>query len=239
LLVERGLRAELERGAVRCFGITIALGREQHFAAPELDLVEVWRRWIAPHDLIERGERLLGLPGRFIGARELVEDLVVARIIRVRLEQRGVERDRLGSGQIDRRHLILHALEFACFEVQVAETTQRFGAQLRIGVLQLEEATVVLHRPRRARGHGCGLLHLDRARAQILDGGRRILRLRPVGRLRDRREHPHERKRTARHQARDSSHGASPPGGGATTGSGAFDSGAAASAAGGGLAARS
>lgn len=238
LLVKRGLRAELQRRCVGRLGVRVTLGGEEHLAAPELDLVAVRCRGIALHDFVERGERLAGLSGGLVGARELVEHLVVARVVRVGLEQRRIERDRLGARKIDRRHLVLHALELAGFEIEVPEATQRFGAQQRIRVLQLEEAAVILHRPRRARGHWRGLLYLDRTRAQVLDGGRCIFRLRLVGRLRDRRESRDERQRTARDQVRDRSHGASPPGGGAA-GPGAARPGAALSAAGGGLAARS
>ena len=63
-----------------------------------------------------------------------------------------------------------HALALARFHVEVGEAAQRLGAQLRIGLLQLEEAPVVFHR---ALAGGLDLLvrlHDHGARRQVADG---------------------------------------------------------------------
>ena len=107
LLVEGGRGATADDGRVGLLGLRVALGREQQLAAPELHLVELRALRIALHDAIERGERLLGLAGGLVGARQLVQHLVVARVVGVGLEQRRVELDGLGALQVDRRDLVL------------------------------------------------------------------------------------------------------------------------------------
>ena len=57
-----------------------------------------------------------------------------------------------------------HALALARLHVEVAEAAQRFGAQLRIGLLQFEEAPVVVHGARGAGFHF--LIGLDHHRAR-------------------------------------------------------------------------
>ncbi|MBV6417675.1 MAG: hypothetical protein CMLOHMNK_02421 [Steroidobacteraceae bacterium] len=241
LFVERGSRAELHRLRIGRLGIAVALRGKEHFAAPELDLVEVRGRGIAAHDFVERGERLLGLAGRFVGARELVEHLVVARVVRVGLEQGRIQRNRFRTGEIDRRDLVLHAFEFTGLEVQVAEPAQRLRPQRRVGILQFEESPVVLHCARRTRRHGGALLHVDRPRTQVLDRRRR----RGFLRAGCRGDHRHGARRAQREQA--AGHGMaraahrddSVPGGGAPGGTGAGVGTCAGAGAEGALAARS
>ena len=123
-----------------------------------------------PDNAIQRGERLLGLAGGLVGARELVQHLVVARVVRIGFEQRRVQLDGLAALQVDRGDLFLHALDFAGIEVEVAQAAHGFGAQLRIGLLQLEEAAIVFHR---LAGVGIELgVLFDRhgLLAQVLDG---------------------------------------------------------------------
>src|SRR5262249_478439 len=81
-----------------------------------------------------------------------------------------VEPDRLGALNIDRIDLLLHALELAGIEIEVAESAHRLGTQLRIGVLQLEEVPVVVHGLGRVRIQLGVLLDLYRPRLEILDG---------------------------------------------------------------------
>ena len=81
---------------------------------------------------------------------------------------------RLYRIEVDRGHLGLQPFEFARVEVQVTEATHGFSAQLGIGVLQLEEAPVVLHR---LGGVGIGrsvLVHVHLLGGEIADGLRWI-----------------------------------------------------------------
>src|SRR5205823_7580985 len=92
LLVEQRARASPDDGGVGALGVRVALVGEQELAAPELHLVELRTLRIALHDPVERAERLGGLAGGLVGACQLIEHLVVARIVGVRLEQRRIER---------------------------------------------------------------------------------------------------------------------------------------------------
>ena len=65
----------------------VALGRKQQFTAPELHLGNLARARIVRDDAIECGECRIALPGGFIGPRELIQDLVVARVVRIGLQQ--------------------------------------------------------------------------------------------------------------------------------------------------------
>ena len=123
----------------------VLLGGEQQLAAAELHLVHLRRARITAHDVVERRQRLFGLARGLVGARQLVEHLVVARVVGITLEQAGVQLDGLGALRVDHRRLACHAIALTRFHVEVGEAAQRFGAQLRIGLLQLEEAPVVFH----------------------------------------------------------------------------------------------
>ena len=94
-------------------GLGIALGGKQQLAAPELHFGDVAGLWVAAYDLVERRQRLVALPGSLVGTRQLVEHLVVARIGGIGLQQRRIKLDRLRAGQVELRHLVRHALEFA------------------------------------------------------------------------------------------------------------------------------
>ncbi len=84
LLVEMRALALLDDDGVGLFGLGIRLRREQQLAAPELHFVHLRAVGILLDDAIQRGERLLGLAGGLVGARELVQHLVVARVVRDR-----------------------------------------------------------------------------------------------------------------------------------------------------------
>ena len=114
------------------------------------------------------------MPGRLVGARELIQHLIVARVVRVRLEQSRIQFDGFAALQVDRGDFLLHALELAGVEVEIPETAQRFRAQLRVGLSQVEEAPIVLHRLGGARVDLRVLAHFDPARGQILDRGRTV-----------------------------------------------------------------
>ena len=143
---------------------------EQQLAAAELHFVHLRRPWITAQHFIERGQRLLGLARGFVGARELVEHLVVARIVGIALEQAGVQLDGFRALQVDGGRFARHALALARLHVEVAQATQCFGAQLRIGLLQFKEAPVVVHGARGARFHFLIGLNHDRTRGQLADG---------------------------------------------------------------------
>ncbi len=169
LLVEARCAALADHGRVGLLCLGVALAGEQQLAAAELHLVDVRALRVAGYDAVQSGERLVGLPGGLVGARQLVEHLVVARIVGIGLQQRRVQADGLGPLHVDRGDLLLQALELAGIEVQVAQAPHGLGAQLRVGVLQLEEAPVVLHR---LGGVGIGRgvpVHLDLPLRELAD----------------------------------------------------------------------
>ena len=171
LLEERRTRAAPDDGGVGALGIRVALVGKQQLAAPELHLIELRALRVALHDPIQCAERLPGLAGGLIGARQLIEHLVVARIVGECLEQRRVQLDRLGPLQVHRGDFLFQPLHLAGVEVEVPESAQGFGAQLRIGILQLEKAAIVLHRPGNVGAHHRIAVHLDLARGEVPDGG--------------------------------------------------------------------
>ncbi len=175
LLVERGRRAARDDDVVGVLRRSVLLRGEQDFAAAELNFVELRRLRILLHHAIERGERLLRLARRLVRARQLVEHLVVARIVRVGLQQRRIELDGFAALDVDGGDLGRHAIDLAGLEVQVAEAAHGFGAQLGVGFLQLEEALVVLHRLGGSRGHLGVLLDFDLLGFQVADGLRAFL----------------------------------------------------------------
>jgi len=171
LLVERRACAAPDDGGVGALGIRVALVGKQQLAASELHLIELRALRVALHDPIQCAERLPGLAGGLIGARQLIEHLVVTRIVGVSLKQRRVELDRLGPLQVHRGDFLFQPLHLAGVEVEVAETAQGLGAQLRIGILQLEKVPIVFHRPGGVSAHHRVAVHVDLARGEIPDGG--------------------------------------------------------------------
>ncbi len=145
---EAGLVALGDDVGIRVLRVAVLLGREQQFAAAELHFVHLRCARIAADHIVQRGQRLVGLARGLVGARKLVEHLVVARVVGIALEQAGVELDGFGALRVDGAGFAGHAIALAGFHVQIAQAAQRFGAQLRIGLLQFEEALVVLHRAR-------------------------------------------------------------------------------------------
>ena len=104
-------------------GLGVPLRGEQQLAAPELHLAHIGIVRILRHDTIERRQRQRILPGGVIGPSQLIEHLVVAGIVRVGLEQHGVQSDRLGTLGVKLRYFARHALNLAGLDVQVAEAT--------------------------------------------------------------------------------------------------------------------
>ena len=171
LVVEsRAVRSARYHGGIGLLRVTVAPGGKQHLAATELHLGDPAALRIARDDRVECRQRLRGLARGLVAARELVEHLVVALVVGIGLEQRRIQADRLGARDVDLRHLGAHALELAGFQAQVAQTPQRLGAQLRIGVLQLQELAVILHRLAGAARHLRVPAHLDLLAAEIADG---------------------------------------------------------------------
>ena len=100
-LVERefvvgGTLAHRDDALVGVLGVEVFLAHEEVFAAPELDFVGVSRARILPGHPVHHLHRLVDLAELLVGARHLVQDLVVTLIQRVFLEQLLVEDDRLG-----------------------------------------------------------------------------------------------------------------------------------------------
>jgi hypothetical protein len=224
-------------GGVGALGIRVALVGKQQLAAPELHLIELRAVRVVLHDPIQCAERLPGLAGGLIGARQLIEHLVVARIVGVCLEQRRVELDRLAPLQVHRGDFLFQPLHLAGVEVEVAETAQRLGAQLRIGILQLEKMPVVLHRAGGVGAHRRVAVHVDLARGEIPDGGPGGGTLRP-GPRRGRQQRERERRREGRGCRHPPAHrgGSAAWGTGASAGGGGACSGGAGASAGGGVA---
>ena len=222
-------------------GVGVALGGEQQLAAAELHFIELRALRVALHDAIEGSERGIRLAGGLVGARQLVEHLVVARIVGVGLEQRAVEADGFRALQIDGGHLLLEALHLAGIEVQVAQSPQRLGAQPGIGVLHLEEVAVILHGARAARARGRIGMHLDLAPAEIADGAARwcTIRGRALGGHAQRQQRAQRQRRGGREQrgaqSRGAHRGGSAGGGDASGGGGDSAGGGASGCAAGGL----
>ena len=173
LVVEGRLGTDLDHGLVGRLALPVRLLREQQLASPELHLVDVSAAWIARDQLIQRGQRLVGLGIEFVGPRQLVEHGIVALVLRVRREQRRIEMDGLGGPQpLVRDEFALDALGFGALQIQIAEPAQRLGPQRRIARVQVEESAVAVHglagvHPARGRR-----IDLDLLRFEILDGRR-------------------------------------------------------------------
>ena len=143
MLVELALRAESARGLVGLLRLGVASGTEQDLAAAELRLVEARARGIGCNQGIEIPERLVRLAQGLPASRELVEHDVGARVIRLLLEQAGVDIDRLAClGLAHARGLAARAVPR--LDLQVAEPAHRLGAKGRITALEFEEAAVEL-----------------------------------------------------------------------------------------------
>ncbi len=102
LLVERGRGVARDDDVISVLRLGVLLRGEQQLAAAELHFIQLRgsadnaRRWCRASRA-----RLLGLARGFVSARELVEHLIVARVLRVGLQQRRIELDRLGALQVD------------------------------------------------------------------------------------------------------------------------------------------
>ena len=123
--------------------------------------------------MIHGRERELGLGIELVRPRQLVEHCIVALVLRIGLEQRRVQADRVRGAQALVRHeFAFDALRFRTLEVQVAQPAQRLGAQRRIAGVQIQEAAVAVHGlfgvdALRGRGTDIHLLPFE-----VLDGGR-------------------------------------------------------------------
>ena len=90
-------------GLVGAFGVAILLAREEVLGATEVHLVEILRARIGGDELLHDLHGFDGAPELVVGARLLVEHLVVVLVGRILLEQAVVELDRLertGARQI-------------------------------------------------------------------------------------------------------------------------------------------
>ena len=93
-LVERRAASALHRHRIGFLRPGIVAQREQQLAAAELRLVPVRRPGILLHQLVERLQRRLQVPAQLVRAGQLVEHAVVARIVRIGLQEGLVLPDR-------------------------------------------------------------------------------------------------------------------------------------------------
>jgi hypothetical protein len=158
LLEELRALAGRDDRAVRLLRRGPALRAEQDLAAPELGLGHVAARGVARHQFVETRQRAIEVAFRLVGARQLVQHGVGARIVRLLREQARVQLD--GAARLRRartRDRCLGALGVAGLELEVAEAAQRLGAQRRVAAGQVEEATVQFAGPRRVGRDGFAL----------------------------------------------------------------------------------
>ena len=137
LVVRRALVA-FHRHQVRRLRFRILAQRKHQFAATELRLVAVASRRIQQHQLVERRERRLQVAAQLVGARELVQNAVVARVVRVGLQEVLVARDgRLvvgsGPGRCARRHARIDQVHLEVAEAGAAPPAAAARAATRPG----------------------------------------------------------------------------------------------------------
>ena len=92
-----GDRPEIDDELVGLFGIDVFLAGEEILATPELHLVEILRARVVLDDPRHDGHRFLDAAQLFVGARHVVQHLVVAIVVRVFRQQFLVQLDRLLS----------------------------------------------------------------------------------------------------------------------------------------------
>ena len=176
LIVEAAFRTGFDDRVVGQFGIVIAAHAEEDLAATKLRLGVPRALRILPDQLIEDDERLLRLRLRFVRARQLIHDGIVARIVGMSFQQAFVKLNRFFQLQaFDPGVHARGARGFIDLDLQIAEPAHRFGAHLLVLRLQLQEAPVLLDRLLRlhvARRIG---RHLDLFALEILDGAHRLL----------------------------------------------------------------
>ena len=182
LVVRRTLVAA-HRHEVRRLRSRILAQREHHFAAAELRLVAIACRRIQQHQLVERFQRRLEFTAQFVGACQLIEHPVVARVVGIGLQEVlilrngrlvvGGGRGAAGGAGVDHVHF------------QIAEPTQRLLA-LRFARRSGEEVAIGARRVFLA-GLDAGV-RLDGVLARCERFQRRRLGWRPPERTRARRE---------------------------------------------------
>ncbi len=109
--------AHADNGAVGVFGIEEFLPDEVILAAPEKDLVEIPGVGILGDEPVHDQHRLIRLADLVVGAGQLVQDLVIALVVRIRLEDFPVHRDRFARS---RRHRDLLPIRHRGFQVRCA-----------------------------------------------------------------------------------------------------------------------
>ncbi len=174
--VEPGSPTQPDHDRIGARGLAVVLRGKQQFAAPELHLVEQAGVGVAGDQLIERGERLIGLARRLVGTRHLVQHLVVARVVRIRLEQQRIQPDRLDTHEVDVRQILVQVVELIALLVQITQAAHGLGTQVGISALQFQEPFVILHRLGGVGSRRGVLLHRYGGLAdQVADGRRRSL----------------------------------------------------------------
>ena len=154
----------VEHGAVGLLGLRVVAHREQQLATAEMGLVAVGRLRVVLNQPVEGLERHFQLAALLLGARQLVEHAVVARVLGVGLQVALVAGDRrtvvrpAGRGGLD-------AALVGALHLQVAQAAHRFRALRRTG-RHLEKLAVGGDRLLLAGGDADVLLHADLAAGQ-------------------------------------------------------------------------
>ena len=189
LLVERRAVADADHVGVRALGVAIALLHEQRLAAAELRLVEMRRSRVFRDEPVERRERLVDAPLGLVGTRELIENEIVLRVLRIRLQQLLVHLDRAAE-RAERLYIRRELLGVGRLELQVGEAAHGLRAQHRIVGSDVEEQPIALHGLRFAADDRGVRVDLDGGALEVFDRARRLdgllrSRSRPNGQIAD------------------------------------------------------
>ena len=202
LLVKRRAVADTDHVRVGALGLAIALLHEQRLAAAKLRLVQVRRARVLGDELVERRERLVDAALRFVSARELIENEIVLRVLRISLQKPFVHLDRAAESP-ERLHVRRELLGVGRLELQVGEPPHRFRAQHRIVGGDVEKQAIALHGFRFTADDRRVRVDLDVGALEVLDRARRLDRLLAIA-IAD--ERP-DRRRREQHEQRRVAHG--------------------------------
>ena len=133
LFVEARFVAVIDHAAVGHLGVVVVLVQEQHLAATKLCLVDERRLRIPLDEIVQDPQRVLGFASHLVGPRQLIENRVVAAIVRVLVQQRVKQTNRVVIGfEFDRAGVSGQLFGLGGFELEVGETAHGFGLQFRI-----------------------------------------------------------------------------------------------------------